>query len=133
MKNIALNNDNTESQVYSFINKYSKVLLHLCFFIYSFVGVAFKWAVRYPLTDIRMYMFIGIGGLILVVYAVLWQKVLQLMDLSTAYSNKGIVIIWTLLWAMMFFKEKITLMNIVGSIVIILGIVLLSFSERKKI
>lgn len=57
-------------------------------------------------------------------YAVCWQQVLKRIDLSTAYMFKGTSLIFVMLFAFALFGEQITMMNIVGASVIIIGITL---------
>ena len=66
----------------------------------------------------------GIG-----VYAIFWQRVLKRVDLSVAYANKGIGILWTLVWSTLIFKESITLLNVVGIIVICVGVMVVTMNE----
>lgn len=69
---------------------------------------------------------LGLAGAIAVtgVYAICWQQVLKRIDLSTAYMFKGTSLIFVMLLAFAFFGEAITLMNIIGAAVIIVGIAL---------
>ena len=62
------------------------------------------------------------------IYALLWQQVLRRIELSTAYMFKGTTLIFTMLIAALLFGEIITVPNIIGSVIIILGIVLLARS-----
>ncbi|MBR0177293.1 MAG: EamA family transporter [Bacteroidales bacterium] len=63
---------------------------------------------------------IGVMG----VYALLWQQVIARMPLSTAYMFKGTSLIFVLLISALLFGEAITLNNVLGSVIIIAGIVL---------
>lgn len=63
---------------------------------------------------------IGIMG----IYAVIWQKIIAKIPLSTAYMFKGTSLIFVLLISAVLFGESITYTNIIGSIIIIAGIVL---------
>ena len=58
------------------------------------------------------------------VYALLWQQILARTPLSTAYMFKGTSLIFVLLLSALLFSEAITPMNVIGAIIIILGIVL---------
>jgi drug/metabolite transporter (DMT)-like permease len=64
------------------------------------------------------------GGslLILAVYAVLWQQILKKFPLTTAYSNRPLATILGMLWGAIFFHENITINQVAGAVVIILGI-----------
>lgn len=68
----------------------------------------------------------GISILILAVYAFFWQKIIKNFELTVAYSNKGAVILWTLLWSVIFYGESIKITNIVGAAIIIIGIMVIS-------
>ena len=63
---------------------------------------------------------IGVMG----VYALLWQQIIAKMPISTAYMFKGTSLIFVLMFSVLLFGEAITLNNIIGSVIIILGIVL---------
>lgn len=69
---------------------------------------------------------LGLAGAIGVMgaYAICWQQVLKRIELSTAYMFKGTSLIFVMLLAFAIFGEAITMMNIIGACVIIVGIVL---------
>lgn len=69
---------------------------------------------------------LGIAGAIGVMgaYAICWQQILKRVELSTAYMFKGSSLIFIMLFAFTLFGEPITIMNIVGAAVIIIGITL---------
>lgn len=59
-------------------------------------------------------------------YALLWQQVISRMPLSTAYMFKGTSLIFILVFSALLFGESITINNVIGSTIIISGIVLYS-------
>lgn len=63
---------------------------------------------------------IGVMG----VYAVCWQQILKRIELSTAYMFKGTSLVFIMLFAFALFGEAITIMNVIGAIVIVIGITL---------
>lgn len=63
---------------------------------------------------------IGVMG----VYALLWQQVIVRMPISTAYMFKGTSLIFVLLFSVLLFGEAITLNNVIGAVIIIIGIIL---------
>ena len=67
---------------------------------------------------------VGIIGL----YAILWQQVLKRIELSMAYMFKGTSLISVMIFAYVFLGEQITWNNIVGAIIIIVGIVLFAYN-----
>ncbi len=105
------------------------LFLHFSFLIYSFVGVISKTvAMQEPFSPSFWGFALLVFG-ILVVYALLWQQTLKKFPLVKAYSNKGIVVIWNLLWAFFIFNEVITIENIIGSAIIICGVILVSSDD----
>ncbi|MBQ3832064.1 MAG: EamA family transporter [Bacteroidales bacterium] len=58
------------------------------------------------------------------VYALLWQQVIKRMPIAEAYMFKGTSLIFVLLLSALIFGEAITLSNIIGVVVIIVGIVI---------
>ena len=65
----------------------------------------------------------GAVVMLLAVYAVLWQQILRRVPLSTAYMFKGTSLIFVLLLSALFFHEGITLQNVLGSVIIVVGII----------
>ena len=63
------------------------------------------------------------------IYAIFWQRALKKVELSVAYANKGIGILWTLVWSVLLFKETITVNNIVGIIFICIGVIVVTGNE----
>ena len=71
---------------------------------------------------------VGLCGAIGVMgaYAICWQQILKRIELSTAYMFKGTSLIFVMLLAFTIFGEAITIHNILGAAVIIIGIALYS-------
>lgn len=69
---------------------------------------------------------------VLGVYAILWQKVIKSVPLSFAYVNKGVTVIWGLIWGRIFFDERISPFNLAGCILIIVGIILFASSDNLE-
>jgi drug/metabolite transporter (DMT)-like permease len=84
-------------------------------------------ALQTPMSWAYMLWFVGAVAII-AIYALLWQQVLRRIELSTAYLFKGTTLIFTMLFAALLFGEAITLPNILGSVLIIIGITLLAKS-----
>lgn len=60
---------------------------------------------------------------VMAVYALLWQQVISKMPLSTAYMFKGTSLVFVLLFSALLFGEAITWSNVIGAIIIVLGII----------
>lgn len=57
-------------------------------------------------------------------YAAVWQRVLEKVDLGLAYAAKSLVVVYSLFWAALIFRESITLNNLAGSALVITGVIL---------
>jgi len=105
------------------------VLLYGAFGIYSMTSVFAKLASKTGLMEPRFFVFAALEIACLAVYAVLWQQILKKFSLIAAMSSKGVVVIFSLLWAAALFGEKITINNLIGAVLIISGIRLVSKDE----
>lgn len=55
-------------------------------------------------------------------YALLWQQVLKIFPLTTAYANRPMATVFGMFWGVLFFGEELTGKMIVGTIMILVGI-----------
>lgn len=65
----------------------------------------------------------GLAVIILGIYAVCWQLILERIPLTTAYLRRGFSYILIFVWAVLIFHETITWKQILGILVIIVGMV----------
>ena len=98
--------------------KYSFILMHLGFVIYSFYSVVGKLASLDNQSKKTFLIFYLLLIVILGLYAIIWQQVLKVFHLSTAYTNKAVIIIWGMLWGKLIFKEQFTLKKIIAVLLI---------------
>ena len=99
--------------------------------LYTLSGVAAKHASTYEFMSWGFIVCYGIEIMILGIYAILWQQVIKRIELSIAYANRSIALLWSMVWAVLFFREQITLQNIVGVGIVILGTVLVNKENTK--
>ena len=59
--------------------------------------------------------------LILGFYAIAWQQIIKRCDLSVAYANRSLAILWSLVWTVIFFHESLTVKNIIGVLIVFAG------------
>lgn len=98
------------------------LVLQAIIIIYTFSGVFGKLATRghaFMSPEFILYIFLDVA--VLGVYALLWQQALKRFDLHVAYANRAMATVWGLVWAYMIFGEAITVMNIVGTLMILAG------------
>lgn len=106
------------------------ILLHIMLLIYSLGGVFAKEASTYPLFSFSFFIYYGLMLIILFGYALLWQMILRKLPLSVAFMNKAVIIIWGIIWGSLIFNEKISKGKIIGTILIILGIIIINMKEN---
>lgn len=100
------------------------IFLHLVFLLYSAGTVLSKTASRQQIfSPVFIICYISVV-LILIIYAVLWQQILKKLPLSVAFANKGALIIWGMVWGAIIFGETIKINMILGSVIVMVGIVL---------
>ena len=99
------------------------ILLHLSLVVNSLAGTASKLAGRHPFLSFGFVFWYGVMLVITMAFAVAWQQILKHMSLTFAFTNKPITIIWGLIWGVMIFRETLTWKMILGSAIILVGIV----------
>lgn len=92
--------------------------------VYALVFVFTKSASVYPFLSWQYILWLCGAVGVMGIYAICWQQIIKRMEISTAYMFKGTALIFTLFFSAMLFGESITWNNIVGAIIIVLGIVL---------
>lgn len=105
------------------------VILQSIVIIYSLSGVTAKYASGFDLLSWEFFIFYGLEILILGIYAILWQQVIKQVDISVAYSNRSIALLWSMVWAVIFFNESYSLKNIIGLVIVITGTVVVNSDE----
>lgn len=94
--------------------------------IYSMVTVCSKLASSYAIPSGGFLLFLGLEIAALAVYAIVWQQAISHFSIVFAISNKGLVVILGLVWSVLLFKEAISVFNIVGAAVIVVGVWIVS-------
>ena len=104
----------------------SIIILQLVVAIYTLSNVAAKGAAGYEMMSWGFVFFFGLEVAILGAYAILWQQIIKRFDLSIAYANRAMAILWSLVWAVVFFHEEITLNNVIGVVIVLAGTMLVN-------
>ena len=97
------------------------VILQLVVIIYTLSGVAAKLASGQEALSLEFLFFYGIEMLILGVYAIAWQQIIKHCQLSVAYANRSMAILWSLIWTVIFFHETLTIKNLIGVLIVFAG------------
>lgn len=112
--------------------KKTYVLLYLGIVIYSLTSVSNKIAAGYPILSFNWVLFYGLSIIAMGGYAIIWQKVLKNIPLTTAYANRAVSTILCFLWGALFFGEKVSLRIMIGAIIIVAGVVVITGDEYEK-
>lgn len=120
-------------------------MLQVVFLIYSFTSLAQKLASSYlpegadSLQELMTQLFnvklIASGALVVTllgVYALLWQQVIKRFELSVAYANKAVTLLWALVWGILIFHEEITVGKVTGILVVMIGIYVLNTGKEQE-
>lgn len=105
------------------------LFLHFCILWYTMTSILSKGASGYPFLSLEYILcFVGIF-FTLGSYAILWQQVIKRFKPSVGYSNKSVSLIWTMIFSSLIFNERITVYNIIGAALIILGVIMVARDE----
>ncbi len=107
------------------------IFLHIELFLFSLGGICAKLASQHDFLSFLFMFFYGLVILNLGVYAVVWQQIIKKLPLNTAYSNKAVTVVWGILWGYLFFQEHISWNMIMGSVIVIIGIIIVVKSDNQ--
>lgn len=99
--------------------------------IYACTAIFTKMASQQEFMSWQYILWISGAVAVIGIYALLWQQVIARMPVSTAYMFKGTSLIFVMLISALLFNEMITLCNIIGSVVIIVGILLYARADDR--
>jgi drug/metabolite transporter (DMT)-like permease len=97
------------------------LLLQAVVMIYTASSIFAKLASGQQFMSLKFILFYGGEICVLGIYALLWQQIIKRVYLSIAYANRAMAIIWSMIWAVVIFKDNITLQNIIGVIIVLIG------------
>ena len=102
-------------------------ILFLCFAVavYSASGFFSKMASRYDFLSFPYLLCLGGVVLVLGTYAILWQMALKEVPLNKAYLFRSLGVVYGLAIAFFVFRESITLCNLLGGGIVLVGLLIL--------
>lgn len=111
------------------VNKKNYILLHLNILIFSATGIFSKLLAesinKYGIFHINTFMFFSLILFNCAFYALFWQQNLKHFEINVAYAHRAVYNIWSLIWAILIFSEHLTIGNIIGTMLIIWGILVM--------
>lgn len=105
------------------------IILQVIILIYTLSTVTAKFASNEEFLSFKFILFYGLEIFILGVYAILWQQIIKKFEISVAYANRAMSLLWSIVWAIVFFGEQITLKNVIGVIIVIIGTIIVNSDE----
>ena len=102
------------------------ILLQLVVMIYSVADVIAKFVSRQEFMSARYIMLFMLEFAALGAYAILWQQAIKHFELSIAYVNKAMTLLWAMIWSIFIFHESLTLQNVLGVALVIVGIIIIN-------
>lgn len=113
--------------------KIKNVLLLQCVVvIYTFSSIMSKNASASADDPLRFLIFLGLEFVFLGVYAILWQQMIKRFELSVAYANRSMAVLWSMLWAVVFFHDEVTVKNMIGVLLVTAGTLIINTDGTKK-
>ena len=105
------------------------LFLHLSILMFSVTGIFSKLAANSingnGIFHINTLLFAGLMLLNCAIYALFWQQNLKNFDANIAYAHRSVYNVWSLPWAVLVFSEKVTVGNVIGTALIIGGILVM--------
>lgn len=111
------------------LNLITFLVLQCSVAIMALSSVFNKLASKYELLSKNFIIYYAIAICLLGIYAIVWQQIIKKTDISIAYANKATIIFWSMLFAYLFFKEEITIKNIIGVIIIFVGVLVVNKND----
>ncbi|MBR1641505.1 MAG: transporter [Butyrivibrio sp.] len=108
------------------------LLLELSVVVYSISTIAANMASKHEFLSPGYIMFFGLEFVVLAIYAILWQQIIKKFQLSIAYANKSVVLLWTMLWNFLIFGQGITPGKVAGVLLVMAGAVVMNMGGIKE-
>ena len=108
------------------------ILLQAVVIIYTLNTIVAKLATGAELFSVKFFAFFCAEAAILGVYAICWQQMIKKFDLSVAYANRSMAIMWTCLWAVLFFDQSLSVKKVVGIVLVLVGTLIVNCSTAGK-
>lgn len=112
------------------------LFLHFAVVLFSFTSVFSKSAsIQFNeggLRNPKLYLFVFLMFFDCFVYAICWQKIIKKFDLNIGYANRSVYLLWSQVWAVVIFSESLSVRNVIGLVIVLVGVVVVSLSAEHK-
>ncbi len=107
------------------------LMLQAVIVIYTLSGVFAKLASGKEPLSAGFLLLYGAELAVLGIYALLWQQMIKRFELSVAYANRAMALLWSMVWALLFFHDRISLKNVCGILLVIVGTVIINGAQEE--
>jgi drug/metabolite transporter (DMT)-like permease len=115
------------------LNKIKNIVILQCVVvIYTISSLMSKKASASEGDIVKFLFWFGMEFVILGIYAILWQQVIKRFELSVAYANRSMAVVWSMVWAVIFFHDTITVKNIIGVCLVVIGTIIVNTEEGVR-
>ena len=115
------------------ISKLDIVMLQFSVVVYSLSTVAGNMASKQDFLSLGFFLFFGLDFFILGVYAILWQQIIKRFQLSVAYANKAMTLLWSMVWNFLIFSQGITVKKVIGVLIVMAGVIVMNIEGDKDV
>lgn len=107
------------------------ISLHLLLAVYSTCGIFSKLAAGQPFLSFRFCFYYGCIIALLGIYAIGWQQLIKQLPLTTAFANKSVTVVWSIVWGAWVFQETVTLGKIIGALLVMAGVAVFATADKE--
>ena len=108
------------------------LVLQAVVIVYTLSSVVAKLATGEEVLSFAFFLFYGLEIGILGIYAILWQQMIKRFDLSVAYANRAMAILWSAVWAVVLFRESLGIKQLIGIAFVVVGTVIVNTEPVKE-
>jgi drug/metabolite transporter (DMT)-like permease len=121
-----------KDKIFSKIKPADLLLLELSVMVYSLSTVAANMASKHEFLSWGYIFFFGLEFVVLAIYAILWQQIIKKFQLSVAYANKSLTLLWSMLWNYIIFSQGITPGKVAGVVLVMIGVMIMNIGGGEK-
>ncbi len=108
------------------------LILQAVIIIYTLSSVMAKLASGQKPFSVPFLLFYLAELTVLGVYALLWQQMIKKFELSVAYTNRAMALLWSMIWAVVLFHDRVTVKNVIGVTLVIAGTTIVNSGEKGE-
>ena len=114
------------------IDKKVFLALHLLLLLFAGTTVLSKLAAGEEFLSLRFCLYFGGEFVLLGIYALGWQQILKRLPLTVAYTNKGVTLVWSMVFGVLLFHETVSVKQLVGCALAVAGVVLFVRADAEE-